>query len=98
MGRLLRRGLVLEAGERAMSEMVERVARAIQAQSGHQPATDEGWNRPENTLSVQNFRRMAKAAIEAMREPTEDMIQAGIDGPVGDTEGKWQAMIDEALK
>lgn len=43
---------------------------------------------------------MAKAAIEAMREPTEGMIKAG-DGACNDygsPEVVWQNMIEKALE
>lgn len=39
----------------------------------------------------------AHDAILAMREPTESMIVAGVQGPLGDMEGRYQAMIDAAL-
>ena len=61
-----------------MSEMIERVAKAIRLRD----TTDEF--------------AMARAAIEAMLEPTEDMVSAG--------EGfnfaivTWEVMIREALK
>jgi hypothetical protein len=49
---------------------------------------------------------MVKAAIEAMREPTDGMIETGrrLQGIAdeeltsSDMKAKWQAMIDEALK
>ena len=39
----------------------------------------------------------ARAAIAAMREPTEEMVDAWIRAP-GAIKGGWQAMIDAALK
>lgn len=71
-----------------MSELVERVARAIAAC---------------NTMGGEE---VARAAIAAMREPTEVMKCAGVsrggghhsdDGP-GGTGAIWSAMIDAALK
>lgn len=50
------------------------------------------------------YMRQAKAAIEAMREPTEGMkiagtLDAGCGGPDEEYIGQvWQAMIDAALK
>ncbi|ASW06331.1 hypothetical protein [Rhizobium sp. 11515TR] len=45
---------------------------------------------------------LAKAAIEAMREPTEKMVEAGFDcvPPFGDhnPDKAWRAMIDAALQ
>lgn len=67
-----------------MSEMVDRVARAI---SKCVSDSDRYW--PSYVLA-------ARAAIEAMREPTEAMKEAG-----GFEVGAWVAwtpMIDEALQ
>jgi hypothetical protein len=70
-----------------MSEMVERVARAMEARSAIEPVTIED---------------VARSAIEAMREPTEGMVDATQELIRGQkpfsTIGMWQAMIDEALK
>jgi hypothetical protein len=73
-----------------MSEMVERVAEAIRLRSierGH----------PIHPVMV---RHLAAAAIEAMREPTEEMINAGwkmlpFEHP---PEYPYREMIDAALK
>jgi hypothetical protein len=67
-----------------MSEMIERVARAIK---------DEFYRAPTST-----WNGCARAAIEAMRGPTPDMV-AAIGFPAG-LEGLrcWRAMIDAALK
>ena len=40
---------------------------------------------------------LARAAIAAMREPTEEMIVAWIKAP-GAIKGGWQGMIDAALE
>lgn len=72
-----------------MSEMVERVAAAIAnywLEIGFDPSLpDEG---------------AARAAIQAMREPTDAMKIAALDATfdVGDVPIIWQAMIDAALK
>jgi hypothetical protein len=80
-----------------MSEMVERVARAIIA--GFDEITE-----PEERASV---RKLARAAIEAMREPTEGMVNLLLrnmseneDNPniSYDAIEVWRAMIDEALR
>lgn len=63
-------------------EMVERVAEAIRATQA-MPHTKE---------------QVARAAIEAMREPTETMRKAGYALTVDDEVEIWQGMIDEALK
>lgn len=69
-----------------MSEMVERVALAI-----------PGSNDSTNILSIHRDR--ARLAIEAMREPTDEMIEGGsqIEG-VSPAKRIWHTMIDEALK
>ncbi len=65
-----------------MSEMIERVAKAINNVDGCyvQP---QPWHYAE-----------AKAAIEVMREPTEEMTRGRFDVSVRG----WYAMIDAALK
>jgi hypothetical protein len=69
-----------------MSEMVERVAQAL---------ADAEYRSYDGDA---NHYEMARAAIAAMREPTDDMICAAKDEDmawnVGDV---WRAMIDEAL-
>jgi hypothetical protein len=65
-----------------MSEMVERVARAIQDRAR---IYDCDPGDPIEAWAIES----ARAAIEAMREPT---------GPMVDHYPDWQAMIDEALK
>ena len=74
-----------------MSEMVERVARAIissaSSYAGYE-ANSDYWD------------SLARAAIEAMREPTEAMVNAapdlrGVDFYPTDV---WRAMIEAALK
>jgi hypothetical protein len=73
-----------------MHEMIERVANVI----------ENMWHKPCAAIDV------AKAAIEAMREPTEPMVRAGIHFATLERdhlaeEGVpeiWRAMIDEVLK
>lgn len=80
-----------------MSEMVERVARAIQHM--------------HDTGPKEHYLAFARAAIEAMREPTPEMYSAAAyaDWLAGDDahrqhkihapmDAKWRAMIDAALK
>lgn len=72
-----------------MSEIVERVAESLRA-SMPGLVNPEAW--PWETL--------ARAAIEAMREPTQEIINAGSDymPGAGYSEGAWRAMIDECLR
>lgn len=92
-----------------MSEMIERVAKALFSGSVY-----HGYNK--ETLDAEWFRTkgihmaQAKAAIEAMREPTEDMRWAGytreafapestnVSSIQFDAKPIWHRMIDEALK
>ncbi len=87
--------------------MVERVARAMFAHEhgGDKASIDRGaaaWEHDGNL-----YLELARAAIAAMREPTDAMVIAGaqhiagiqhpISDTAGDTKGRWRAMIDAAL-
>jgi L-cysteine desulfidase len=69
-----------------MSTMVKRVAQALQQEMAGTAPFDEAASLA-----------LAHAAIAAMREPTEEMIDAWIGAP-GAIKGGWQAMIDCALR
>jgi hypothetical protein len=76
------------------SEMVERVTEAI-------TKAETEWLDSDRSISLQEA--TARAAIAAMREPTEDMVRAvymppGVASEGGDPEGYWRSMIDAALK
>lgn len=89
-----------------MSEMVERVAKALfRWQEGH-----DRWDEAESE-SREDATEAARAAIEAMREPTEAMVCAGDEcilealndhtgvlRPITPAQASFGAMIDEALK
>ena len=66
-----------------MSDMVERVARAIFASFDEITEPEER----EDCLKI------ARDAIEAMRDPTDDMLQAAQDR---DAKYIWHEMIDAA--
>lgn len=58
-----------------MSVMVERVARAICIASGSNP--DRGYNIVDDGRRYWlHFEHIARAAIDAMREPTAEMLDA----------------------
>ena len=101
-----------------MSEMVERVARAVFEAIPHQDArvkdkvryfTWESYCEEAPTFAEQ-IRGQARAAIAAMREPTNTMVAAALDANLdiywgyyaderpGGPDGPWRAMIDAALK
>jgi hypothetical protein len=69
-----------------MTDMVERVARAIYAA--------ECWD----TATPGFYQHAARAAIAAMREPTDEMVDAAWEPsvPPGNV-AIWQAMIDAAM-
>ena len=78
-----------------MTDMTERVARAIYFNMNcvmHDH--DELWRDCNQAI----YRDCARAAIEAMREPTEVMEKAG-NAPWHDADALmcWQLMIDVAL-
>ena len=66
--------------------MIEQVARALLVAD-------------RSAITPDYYQRMARAAIEAMREPTEAMLDAGVNFRERNarTEQIWQAMIDAAL-
>lgn len=89
-----------------MNDMIERVARALAPLAwATLGLSDTLANQATRTASL----RRARAAIKAMREPTEAMRQCGVHGQwSGVIEGipederdaatsLWQAMIDAAL-
>lgn len=77
---------------------LEQLARAIwkwenEAQGCDGVETGFRWDHGSNAA---NYRKMARAFIEAMREPTVDMCRAY--GPdFLDNGAVWQAMIDAIL-
>jgi hypothetical protein len=77
-------------------EMVQRVAKAIAEAVGERDPLDPRF------LSESAYGDMARAAIAAMREPTEAMCAAGASASTSvRPEGVpliWRAMIDEVLK
>ena len=75
-----------------MTTMIERVARAICDATG-----EFSWDE-EDEITRSEFRNEAIAAIEAMREPTEAMIEAGHWHSGSDAGPCFTAMIDAALK
>jgi hypothetical protein len=75
----------------------ERVAMAIADAS-------EPWRLGQQTDAKAHYFALARAAIEAMREPTEEMLQCGFDthqswnlGDKDDLAAAWRGMIDAAI-
>lgn len=88
-----------------MSEMVEKVARAIYAAQTGVAVPDELWALCKTSSDfMDNLLFSASAAIAAMREPTPEMLKVAwnyashpdkefvLDG------GMWREMIDAALQ
>lgn len=71
------------------NEMVERVARALEPKCR---AFGKG------DMPMQVAREFARAAIEAMRQPTDDMIAAARRNNHPRDIDVWLTMISEALK
>ena len=71
-----------------MNKMVERVAQAMM---------DSDYSEDGAPVNI-HFGILAKAAISAMREPTEEMIEAGWNASGDQPQTHWTAMINEALK
>jgi len=80
-----------------MSEMVEKVARAIYAAMPKTFEASGDFNRLWPNLQ-DSYRAVARAAIEAMREPTPTMMKEGnFSLDTGSSDDTWVAMINEAL-
>lgn len=87
-----------------MSEMVERVAMAVHKTLEFERAfanTNEmvPWGKANDDQKL-HARIIARAAIEAMREPTKEMLSDGelSIGGLPATLAVWEAMIDAALQ
>lgn len=83
-----------------MSEMIERVARALAEREGFVwavladgGATARRWQRYERTY----WRDHAVAAIEAMREPTMTMLNAAVDATGAGSDMSWANRSPQGL-
>jgi len=77
---------------------LEEIARAIFCSGRNIP--DEAWLLIKNSVGVELWMRQARAAVEAMRQPTEKSLDAAIE--LGSCRGYdclpiWQVMIDAIL-
>ena len=93
-----------------MTDMIERVARAICIEDGCDPdqiAVGIGHRMPEGkSYPLWHARtQQARAAIEAMREPTADMVAIALPSlscayghEPEDAAVVWAAMVDAALR
>jgi hypothetical protein len=77
--------------------MIEKVARALAKVYARGTGDDEvAANRYADSF-WRKFKDDARAAIEAMREPTDAMLGAGEGETHDDPAPVWAAMIDRAL-
>lgn len=79
-----------------MGNMVERVARAIKKYEAY-ILLETGSVNPSSLRYRQD---VARITIEAMRDPTVDMLHDGAEDCMGDkatAKEVWQTMIDSAL-
>lgn len=79
-----------------MSTMVERVTLAI---AKTKPTTRVGYNEYGQHVEI-DYGPVARAAIEALMEPTDTMVKAGSEQFCQDYEAPliWASMIQAALK
>ena len=82
-----------------MSEMVERVARAIAQADEQNGGPPYDWRIAQGKHVKEHLFDQARAAIEAMREPTEEMMKAlRFYGMLdGDPEEAWEMTIKTAI-
>jgi hypothetical protein len=82
-----------------MSEMVERVARAMAADYNIRHDCQHGFDDVFFLDAVRDeWRAAARAAISAMREPTEAMVRAANRNNHPRDEETWRTMVDAALE
>lgn len=80
-----------------MTDMIERVAKAIYEAQISDKVPDELWAICKGTSAFKPAFDSARAAIAAMREPTERMKEAGFwEGSA--SLNNYRAMIDAALE
>ena len=77
---------------RRMSEMVERVGKAMLDEASDLHGANYTWE-----IWQMEYTALARTAIKVMREPTLEMLRFG-QAPGGPILPVWQAMIDAALK
>lgn len=87
-----------------MSEMIERVAKAIVEKLNEIEGGGTSWDEAGHEMKESMF-PLARAVIEAMRDPTTAMLEAepeddgefSKENSIFHARQFWQAMIDEAL-
>lgn len=79
-----------------MTTMIERVARALVAATPGTGSVDEHMD-PSKGVRDSVWFPLARAAIEAMREPTESQLRAAWNKVDSNIDDFWRAMIDASL-
>ena len=83
-----------------MSDIIERAARALSGWTPNMTSWDGMVDDPKESLAIrEHFRQMVRVVLQAIREPSEEMIEAGniADRGMLPWKGQWQAMIDTLL-
>lgn len=75
------------------SEMVEKVARAIWLDMASRADKESAWDGFDANDRA-SYISMARAAIEAMREPTKEMVTAGDDEKEACIDSGWDSDAD----
>jgi hypothetical protein len=82
-----------------MSDMIERIARAMCEEDGanwNAANFNETANGDEPEEQREYWRAKARAVLEAMKEPTPEMVEAGYG--YSRPEDSWFAMISKAME
>ena len=77
-------------------DMIERVARALFVKTKEEACSRGIQSSWENCPIKENYMALARAAINAMREPTRAMHEAGL-ATTGMPSNTYRDMIDAAL-
>lgn len=80
-----------------MSEMIERVARALWSKAKEEPIQRNVGVSFENDPLKPWWIDQARAALKVIRDPTDEMHQAGLE-TTGMPDQTFRDMIDAALK
>jgi hypothetical protein len=81
--------------------MLERIAQAVREEIVRQYRDDERYKCPAGTGFYEEYVSpglIAKAAVEAMREPTNGMIEVWVEDWRAEATNDWQAMITAILE
>jgi hypothetical protein len=79
--------------------MIERIARALCISQGENPDQPTPHHKTVDFI-WQHYRKDARAVLEAMMEPTDQMVKAAFDvfASENDAKANWYCMIEAALK